>query len=75
MPEVLLALLFINAVKPRSFEEICIASRTKSKCDTLKEVCENKYGVGEGKTKDNYSTQVDADCVDELVTLIEKVKH
>ncbi len=58
---------------PEVFEEICIASRTKSKCDTLKKVCENKYGVGIGKTKIT-TAQVDADYVDELVTLIEKVK-
>ena len=58
---------------PEVFEEICIASRTKSKCDTLKEVCENKYGVGTGKTTIT-TAQVDADYVDELVTLIEKVK-
>ena len=58
---------------PEVFEEICIASRTKSKCDTLKEDCENKYGVGIGKTKIT-TAQVDADYVDELVTLIEKVK-
>lgn len=58
---------------PEVFEEICIASRTKSKCDVLKGVCENKYGVGAGKTKIT-TAQVDADYVDELVTLIEKVK-
>ncbi len=58
---------------PEVFEEICIASRTKSKCDTLKEVCENKYGVGVGKTKIT-TAQVNADYVDELVALIEKVK-
>lgn len=55
------------------FEEICIASRTKSKCDTLKEICEKKYGFGEGKTKIT-TAQVNADCVEELVTLIKKVE-
>lgn len=58
---------------PEVFEEICIASRTKSKCDALKKACEEKYGVGEGKTKIT-TEQVDADHVDELVALIEKVK-
>lgn len=58
---------------PEVFEEICIASRTKSKCDALKKACEEKYGVGEGKTKIT-TEQVDADHVDELVALINKVK-
>ncbi len=58
---------------PEVFEEICIASRTKSKCDALKEACEKKYGTGEGKTKIT-TAQVDADHVDELVALINKVK-
>lgn len=58
---------------PEVFEEICIASRTKSKCDVLKEACEKKYGTGEGKTKIT-TEQVDADHVDELVALINKVK-
>lgn len=58
---------------PEVFEEICIASRTKSKCDALKEACEKKYGTGEGKTKIT-TEQVDADHVDELVALINKVK-
>mgnify|MGYP002551509838 FL=1 len=47
------------------FEEICIASRTKSKCDALKEKLE-------GKTSTVITTaQVDADNVDQLVALIE----
>lgn len=58
---------------PEVFEEICIASRTKSKCDALKKACEEKYGVGEGKTKIT-TEQVDADHFDELVALINKVK-
>ncbi|MGY3750849.1 saccharopine dehydrogenase family protein [Vagococcus acidifermentans] len=49
------------------FQEICIASRTKSKCDAIKE-----------KLKDSpvkiTTAQVDADKVDELIALIEEVK-
>ena len=49
-----------------AFEEICIASRTKSKCDALKEKLE-------GNTKTKIQTaQVDANNVDELIALIEK---
>lgn len=48
------------------FEEICIASRTKSKCDALKDKL-----AGTTKTKIQ-TAQVDADCVEELVGLIEK---
>ena len=49
-----------------AFEEICIASRTKSKCDALKEKLE-------GTTKTKIQTaQVDANNVDELIALIEK---
>lgn len=47
------------------FEEICIASRTKSKCDAIKSKLE-------GKTKTKiYTEQVDADNVSELIALIE----
>ena len=49
------------------FEEICIASRTLSKCDALKEKLQG------GKTKIQ-TAQVDADNVDELIALIEKFK-
>ncbi|MEK0286386.1 saccharopine dehydrogenase family protein [Caldifermentibacillus hisashii] len=49
------------------FEEICIASRTKAKCDALKEKLEG------GKTKIT-TAQVDANNVDELITLIKQVK-
>lgn len=50
------------------FEEIMIASRTKSKCDQLKEELE-------GKTKTIIHTaQVDADVVPELVALINQFK-
>ena len=50
------------------FEEICIASRTKSKCDALKEKLDG------GKTKIT-TAQVDADNVDELIALIEEVNQ
>jgi saccharopine dehydrogenase (NAD+, L-lysine forming) len=49
------------------FSEICIASRTKSKCDALKAKLDG------GKTKIS-TAQVDADHVDELIALIEKTK-
>ena len=49
------------------FEEICIASRTKAKCDALKEK------LAGGKTKIR-TAQVDADGVTELVDLIEREK-
>ncbi len=49
------------------FEEICIASRTKSKCDALKEKLDG------GKTKIS-TAQVDADNVAELVALINDFK-
>ena len=49
------------------FDEICIASRTKSKCDALKDK------LSGGKTKIT-SAQVDADNVEELVALIQKVQ-
>ena len=48
------------------FSEICIASRTVSKCDALKEKLE-------GTTKTKITTaQVDADNVEELTALIKK---
>lgn len=49
------------------FEEICIASRTKSKCDAIKAKLDG------GKTKIT-TAQVDADNVDELIALINEVK-
>lgn len=50
------------------FEEICIASRTLSKCDAIKASLE-------GKTKTKIQTaKVDADNVSELVELINKFK-
>lgn len=50
------------------FDEICIASRTKAKCDALKEKLE-------GATSVKITTaQVDADNVPELVALLKKEK-
>ncbi|WP_107838863.1 saccharopine dehydrogenase family protein [Metasolibacillus meyeri] len=49
------------------FEEICIASRTKSKCDDLKAKLD---GQGTKIT----TAQVDADNVEELIALINEVK-
>lgn len=49
------------------FEEIMIASRTKSKCDALKSKLDG------GKTK-IHTAQLDADNVDEIVKLIEDFK-
>ena len=50
------------------FEEICMASRSVSKCDALKEKLQ-------GTTKTKITTaQVDADNVEELVALIRKVQ-
>ena len=50
------------------FEEVCIASRTKAKCDALKEKLQ-------GTTETKITTrQVDADKVEELIALIEEQK-
>ena len=49
------------------FDEICIASRTVSKCDALKA----KLDGGHTKIQ---TAQVDADNVDELIELINKFK-
>ena len=49
------------------FEEICIASRTKSKCDDLKAKLDG------GKTKIT-TAQIDADNVDDLIVLIKSYK-
>ncbi len=49
------------------FEEICIASRTKSKCDALKAKLDG------GKTKIT-TAQVNADSVEELVALMKEYK-
>ena len=55
------------------FNEICIASRTKSKCDAIKEQCEKQYGTGKNNTKIT-TAQVDAGNVPELVELINSYK-
>lgn len=53
---------------PEVFEEIMIASRTKSKCDAIKESLD-------GKTTTKITTaQVDADNTDELIALINDYK-
>ena len=50
------------------FTELCIASRTKSKCDALRKELE-------GKTATELTTaQVDADHVEEVIALIESYK-
>jgi len=50
---------------PDVFEEICIASRTKSKCDALKQKLDG------GRTKIQ-TAQVDADKTEELIELIKQ---
>lgn len=52
---------------PDVFEEICIASRTKSKCDALKEKLDG------GKTKIS-TAKVDADNTNEVIDLINEFK-
>jgi saccharopine dehydrogenase (NAD+, L-lysine-forming) len=52
---------------PEVFEEICIASRTLSKCDAL------KVKLDGGKTKIS-TAQVDADHTDEVIDLIHNFK-
>jgi saccharopine dehydrogenase (NAD+, L-lysine-forming) len=52
---------------PEVFEEICIASRTLSKCDAL------KVKLDGGKTKIS-TAQVDADHTDEVIDLINNFK-
>ncbi len=49
------------------FEEICIASRTLSKCDTLKEKLKDEKTIIS-------TAQVDADNTDELIALIKTFK-
>ena len=53
---------------PEIFEEICIASRTKSKCDALKEKLQNNT-----PTK-IHTAQLDANNVNEIVELINNFK-
>ncbi|MDE6357187.1 MAG: saccharopine dehydrogenase family protein, partial [Eubacteriales bacterium] len=52
---------------PDIFEEICIASRTKSKCDALKQKLDG------GRTKIS-TAQLNADNVDEIIALINEFK-
>lgn len=52
---------------PDVFEEICIASRTKSKCDAIKD------SLGIVKTK-VFTAELDADNTNEVVALISKFK-
>lgn len=54
-------------LNPDVFEEICIASRTLSKCDALK----NKLDGGKTKVQ---TAKVNADNVPELVSLIKRFK-
>ena len=54
-------------MNPDVFEEICIASRTKSKCDALKEKLDG------GPTKIQ-TAQVDADNTEEVIALINQFK-
>lgn len=55
------------------FSDIMIASRTKDKCDKLKERCEEyKKKVGSGTNIE--TAKVDADNVDEIVKLIKSYK-
>ncbi len=56
------------AMNSAVFNEITLASRTISKCETLAKEIKEELGV-EIKT-----AQVDADSVEELITLIKKVK-
>ena len=55
------------AMNPDTFSDITLASRTKAKCNEIAKEIEEK---GRGTIK---TARVDADSVDELVTLIEKV--
>ncbi len=55
------------------FSDIMIASRTKSKCDALKQSCE-EYKKRVGSTTNIETAQVDADKTEELVALINSYK-
>ncbi len=56
------------AMNSEVFSEITLASRTKSKCDQIAKEIKNELNI------DIETAQVDADSVDELVSLIKKVK-
>ena len=58
---------FKCAMNKNSFGNITLASRTKSKCDNIAANIKDKIGV------EISTEQVDADSVDELVSLINKV--
>ncbi|MCX8022582.1 MAG: saccharopine dehydrogenase family protein [Syntrophorhabdaceae bacterium] len=53
---------------PDVFQHIMVASRTISKCESIKDDIEKRYG------RKIEVAQVDADCVPELVSLIEKFR-
>ncbi|BAI80754.1 saccharopine dehydrogenase [Deferribacter desulfuricans SSM1] len=52
------------AMLPDVFEEICLASRTKEKCDKIASDIKNQYGI------DIKTAEVDADKTEEVVALI-----
>lgn len=56
---------------PEVFEEICIASRTVSKCDALKEKLD-KEKTGKGIETIISTAQLDADNTEEIIALIKK---
>lgn len=58
---------------PEVFEEICIASRTVSKCDALKEKLDNMK-TGKGKETIISTAQLDADNTEEIIALINQFK-
>ncbi len=58
---------------PEVFEEICIASRTVSKCDALKEKLD-KEKTGNGKETIISTAQLDADNTEEIIALINQFK-
>ncbi|MFV0342921.1 MAG: saccharopine dehydrogenase family protein [Anaerocolumna sp.] len=54
---------------PEVFEEICIASRTVSKCEAMKEKLD-KEKTGKGKETIISTAQLDADNTEEIIALI-----
>ena len=60
---------------PEVFEELCIASRTLSKCEDLKIKLDKFSAEQANKAKTRVTTaKVDADITEEVIELIEKVK-
>ncbi len=59
---------FKCAMNSSTFGEITLASRTKSKCDKIAQDIKEKIGVN------IFTAQVDADNVDEVVSLIKQTK-